>query len=72
MSSLQEDNNGFVQFPINDSVFNRKDGKTIIYLVAFDSSGFSNTPYVLSNLNVNLPGVQMSQEHIDFVRNINL
>jgi hypothetical protein len=50
----------------------QKDGKTIIYLVAFDSSGFSNTPYVLSNLNVNLPGVQMSQEHIDFVRNINL
>lgn len=53
---LQEDNNGFVQFP-NDNMFSRRDGKTFIYLVAFDSSDISNDkPYILSNIHINLPG----------------
>jgi hypothetical protein len=51
---ILEDNNGFVKFPpIN--IFNRISGKTIIYLVAFDSCDI-NGKYILSNIKLDIPG----------------
>lgn len=54
---LREDNNGFIHFPIPGKDFDRvSNGKTFVYLVAFDSQDFSNKAYDLSNLNLNLVG----------------
>ena len=53
---LQEDNNGFVHFPIDDQMFDKTNKKTFVYIVAFDSIDLSNNPYILSRLKLNLPG----------------
>lgn len=52
MRELREDNNGFVQFPFMESGLNRSDGKTLVYIVAFDE----DEEYILSNTLLNLPG----------------
>ncbi len=59
---LREDNNGFINFPIPGRDFDRQEGKTFIYLVAFDSQDFMNTAYDLSNLNLNLPGIFVADD----------
>lgn len=48
MNKIIEDNNGFVIFPPMN-LFNRTEGKTMIYLVAFDSQDTSGK-YILSNI----------------------
>jgi hypothetical protein len=50
---IVEDNNGFVVFPPM-SLFNRVEGKTLIYLVAFDVN--VNNRYILSNIKLDIPG----------------
>jgi len=59
---LREDNSGFVTFPIEGKYFSRTDGKTFIYLVAFDSEDFLNKGYDLSNVNLNLRGNFVSDD----------
>jgi hypothetical protein len=60
--NLKEDNNGFVNFPFG-RMFNKIDsGKTFVYLVAFDPSDVSNTPYELSNLRLLMPGLFVSDD----------
>lgn len=60
---LREDNSGFVHFP-NDTKFINKlnDGKTFVYLVAFDTSDMSNAAYELSNLRLMMPGTFVSDD----------
>jgi hypothetical protein len=54
---LKEDNNGYVHFPISGNLFTRLDsGKTMVYLVAFDTLDLSNKAYDLSNNNLFMPG----------------
>jgi len=54
---LKEDNNGFVNFPVTGRYFDRmNDGKTFVYIVAFDSQDFINDAYELSNVSLNLVG----------------
>jgi hypothetical protein len=53
---LREDNSGFVNFPIGNTSFSRKESrKTIVYIVAFDTVDNYNNPYVLSNLKLIYP-----------------
>lgn len=60
---LREDNNGFVNFPGENKIFSKKNtGKTIVYLVAFDSSDISNKPYILSNLRLSNIGILVSDD----------
>lgn len=59
---LKEDNSGFINFPIQNSVVSRLDGKTLIYLAVFDISDMSNTPYILSNLSISKPGFFVSDD----------
>jgi hypothetical protein len=51
---IVEDNNGFVNFPPM-SIFDRKVGKTLVYIVAFDTTDISSK-YILSNINLNVKG----------------
>lgn len=46
---LKEDNSGFVNFPIMDNSFERRNGNTFVYIVAFDVNDMINKPYLLSN-----------------------
>lgn len=55
MKELKEDNNGFVYFPIMDNSLKKSNGKTLVYIVAFDE----DNDYILSNNNLNLPGEYM-------------
>lgn len=60
---LREDNNGFVNFPIENKLFVKMDiGKTMIYLVAFDSQDIANIPYTLSNTRILMPGNFVSDD----------
>jgi hypothetical protein len=59
---LREDNNGFVTFPIEGKYFNRSEGKTFVYLIAFDSEDFLNKGYELSNVNLNVRGNFVSDD----------
>lgn len=60
---LREDNSGFVHFPIPNKLINRLDnGKTFVYLVAFDSQDVSNNAYELSNLRLVRPGELVSDD----------
>lgn len=59
---MEEDNNGFVNFPVDARFFNKKDGKTFIYLVAFDALAFQNLRYDLSNVSLNLRGDFISDD----------
>ena len=59
---LREDNSGFVTFPIEGKYFSISNGKTFIYLVAFDSEDFLNKGYDLSNINLNLRGNFVSDD----------
>lgn len=62
---LQEDNSGFVNFPIPDYDFTKLDsGKTFIYLVAFDTRDLTDTPYELSNVNLVQRGTFISDDVI--------
>lgn len=63
MKMLREDNSGFVIFPIEGKLFTKLEtGKTMIYLVAFDSSDISGEPYILSNTNITMPGNFLSDD----------
>jgi hypothetical protein len=54
---LREDNSGFVNFPNNDRSVTRLDtGKTMVYLVAFDTMDLTNKAYDLSNTHLFMPG----------------
>jgi hypothetical protein len=53
----KEDNNGFINFPLNDN-FDRKRGKTYIYLISFDN----DNNYDLSNISINLDGDQVADD----------
>ena len=60
---LREDNSGFVHFPIPNKLINRLDnGKTFVYLVAFDAQDVSNNAYELSNLRLVRPGELVSDD----------
>lgn len=60
---LREDNNGFINFPISGKLINKQEGgKTVVYLVAFDTTDLSNRPYVLSNLKLLMPGEFVSDD----------
>jgi hypothetical protein len=60
---LREDNSGFVHFPIQNKMINRIDnGKTFVYLVAFDADDVSNKAYELSNLRLIRPGIVVSDD----------
>lgn len=60
---LREDNNGFVNFPIDNRLHIKLDtGKTLVYLVAFDNQDISNKPYILSNTRILLPGDFVSDD----------
>lgn len=58
MRELKEDNNGFVYFPIMDDNLKKSNGKTLVYIVAFDE----DNDYILSNNNLNLPGEYMTDD----------
>ena len=52
---IKEDNNGFVNFPIQGRSIDKLEGlKTFIYLVAFDTLDMINEPYILSNCKLKL------------------
>ena len=60
---LNEDNSGFVNFPSPNKIFTRLDtGKTLVYLVAFDTSDLSNKSYELSNTHLFMPGSFVSDD----------
>lgn len=60
---LREDNSGFVNFPMSSKVFNRLDtGKTMVYLVAFDTMDLTNKAYDLSNNHLFMPGTFVSDD----------
>ncbi len=60
---LREDNNGFINFPFDGKNYIRTDiGKTLVYLVAFDTQDISNKPYILSNNRIILPGNFVSDD----------
>ena len=60
---LREDNSGFVHFPIPGKMIDRQDnGKTFVYLVAFDAEDVSNRAYELSNLRLVRPGNVVSDD----------
>jgi hypothetical protein len=53
---LKEDNSGFIHFPLPDKMMNKiENGKTFVYLIAFDSEDLSNRAYELSNLRLVKP-----------------
>ena len=59
---LREDNSGFINFPIPGKMINRTEGKTFVYIVAFDVEDASNKPYILSNLRLFMPGEFVSDD----------
>ncbi len=60
---LREDNNGFVYFPMPNKVINKSEnGKTLVYIVAFDADDISNKAYELSNLRIVKPCEVMSDD----------
>mgnify|MGYP001004539780 CR=1 FL=1 len=61
---INEDNNGFVFFPLPGNRVSITPGeKTLIYLVAFESRKLSSN--ILSNINLILPGNFVSDDVID-------
>jgi hypothetical protein len=58
MRDIKEDNNGFVYFPIMDNSIKRINGKTLVYIVAFDEK----SDYILSNNQLNIPGRYMTDD----------
>ena len=54
MILIKEDNNGFINFPNDVKIFDILQSKTLVYLVAFDSSDL-NGKYILSNINITSP-----------------
>jgi hypothetical protein len=58
---IKEDTNGFINFPLNDYLFKPKNGYTLVYLVAFEGNGLQDN---LSNLNLKLPGIFISDDVI--------
>lgn len=58
MRELKEDNNGFIYFPIMDDSIKKMNGKTLVYLVAFDE----DSNYILSNNQLNMPGKYMTDD----------
>jgi len=48
---ILEDNNGFINFPNAGRIFDRKDSKTLVYIVAFDAN-YLNKKYILSNVSL--------------------
>lgn len=59
---LNEDNSGFVNFPVS-KIFTKLDtGNTYIYIVAFDSTDLTNKPYALSNLHLIMPGTFVADD----------
>jgi hypothetical protein len=59
---LKEDNSGFVIFPQEGRIFNKVEGKTFVYLVAFDPSDMMDKPYELSKVKIEQPGVFVSDD----------
>lgn len=60
---LREDNSGFVHFPLPNKMIGVNDnGKTFVYLVAFDAEDVSNKAYELSNLRLVRPGSVVSDD----------
>lgn len=60
---LKEDNSGFINFPIPGKDFTKvEEGRTFIYLVAFDVEDFVNVGYDLSNINLILRGNFVSDD----------
>lgn len=59
---LKEDNSGFVIFPQEGRIFNKIDGKTFVYLVAFDPSDMMDKPYELSKVRLKQPGLFVSDD----------
>lgn len=64
---FKEDNNGFINFPLPGKFVNKHEGKTFVYLVAFETSDILNNetvnaPYALSNLRLLLPGDFVSDD----------
>ena len=60
---FNEDNSGFVNFPhpSDRTITGKNIGKTLIYLVAFEPKRKNNG---LSNVNINMPGVFLSDDVI--------
>lgn len=56
MRTIKEDNNGFVNFPLNDNI-RKTNGKTLVYIIAFDDED-----YILSNLTLNLIGEYVTDD----------
>jgi len=62
---LKEDNSGFVMFPNHNKFISKLDtGKTFIYVSAFDPRDFTNSPYILSNIQLVMPGTFVSDDII--------
>jgi hypothetical protein len=59
---LKEDNSGFVIFPQEGRIFNKVEGKTFVYLVAFDPSDMMDKPYELSKVKIEQPGIFVSDD----------
>jgi hypothetical protein len=68
---LKEDNSGFVNFPLGNPFFSRKNGKTFIYLVAFDQSDIMNQAYILSNSRLTCPGDYVTDDISGRYQNLN-
>ena len=60
---LNEDNSGYIHFPMANKIFTRLDtGKTLVYIIAFDTSDLGNKPYRLSNTHLFMPGSFVSDD----------
>jgi len=66
---LREDNNGFVHFPIPGKMIDVKNGKTFVYIVAFDAEDVTNNAYTLSNLRLVRPSGVVSDDVSPRVKN---
>ena len=59
---LKEDNSGFVIFPQEGRIFSKIEGKTFIYLVAFEPDDMMKNPYELSKVKIEQPGIFVSDD----------
>jgi hypothetical protein len=60
---LKEDNEGFVRFPNTNRQITKLDcGKSMVYIVAFDVKDVMGQKYVLSNLQLEMPGTFVSDD----------